>query len=71
MRRRKKFPKKIGVYFFEIKMGYNNTITIFRKSKKDAIQAFKNYIKQKKDIQWLGKWDGKKFIETDVQFSTP
>ena len=67
MRRKKKFTKKIGAYFFNIKMGYNNTIVIYRKDKEDAEYAYSNYVKQKKVVEWLGKWDGKKFTDTEFK----
>ncbi|MEM6964822.1 MAG: hypothetical protein AAF573_08665 [Bacteroidota bacterium] len=65
MRKKKNFTKAVGSYFFDIKMGFNNTITISRKNRKDAEYAFSNYLKQKKECEWLGKWDGKKFVDTD------
>ena len=34
--------------------------------KNKAIQAYNTYlITQPKNCEWLGKWDGKKFIEDD------
>lgn len=63
MRKKSHFKKTVGNYFFNIKMGYNNTITISRKTKADAEYAFGNYLKQKKDCEWLGQWDGKKYID--------
>ena len=67
MRKSKHYKKTEGHYFFSIKMGYNNTITISRQKKEDAEYAYSNYLKQKKDCEWLGKWDGKKFTETTFQ----
>ena len=64
MARKSHYKKAIGSYFFNIKMGYNNTIVISRKNKSDAEYAFENYIKQKKVVEWLGKWEGKKFSDT-------
>ncbi len=69
-RRKKHFSKAIGKYFFNIKMGYNNTIMISRKTKEAAKYAFSNYLNQKKDAEWLGKWDGKKFIETEFKLAS-
>lgn len=63
MSKRSHYKKTVGYYFFSIKMGYNNTITISRQNKKDAEYAFSNYLKQKKDCEWLGQWDGKKYID--------
>lgn len=65
MRRKKGFKMTSGHYFFNIKMGYQNTITISRNTKKEAVLAFEGYLKQKKDCEWLGQWDGKKFIDDD------
>ena len=63
MRRKKGFKKTAGHYFFNIKMGYNNSITISRKTKEEASYAYSNYLGQKKDCEWLGKWDGKNFVD--------
>lgn len=70
MRRSKNFTKVVGAYFFNIKMGYNNSILVSRKTKEDAKYAFDNYLKQKKDAEWLGKWDGKKFVDTDLKVAS-
>lgn len=60
----KKFEYAKDIYYFNIKKGYNNNITIKRKDKQLALDAFKNYLTtQKGKCEWLGKWDGKKFIE--------
>ncbi len=62
----KKFDFQKGVWYFNVNKGYMNTITIKRMEKKKAIQAYKNYLlTQKGKCQWLGEWDGKKFIEND------
>lgn len=63
MRRKKKFKMISGFYFFNIKMGYQNTILISRKNREEAEYAFENYLKQKKESEWLGQWDGEKFID--------
>lgn len=70
MARRKHFTKTTGLYFFNIKMGHNNTIMISRKTKEEAEYAFSNYLNQKKDAEWLGKWDGKKFLETEWKLAS-
>lgn len=62
MRRKKGFKKTTGHYFFNIKTGYQNSITISRKTEKEAIYAYDNYLKQRKDCEWLGQWDGEKFV---------
>ncbi len=51
-----------GKYYFTIKSNPNN-ITIFRNSKRSAVDAFMKYYRLGKEVEWLGKWDGKKFIE--------
>lgn len=62
----KKFEFQKGVWYFDVRKGYMNTITIKRMEKKKAIQAYKNYLlTQKGKCVWLGEWDGKKFIEND------
>ncbi len=63
MRRKKAFKKTVGHYYFNIKMGYPNGITISRKTKKEAVYAYGNYLKQRKDCEWLGQWDGKDFVD--------
>lgn len=62
---KKGFKMTEGDYYFSIKTGYNSNIIIFRKTRGEAEYAYSNYVKQKKDIEWLGKWDGKKFIDSD------
>ncbi len=63
MRRRNSFEYGEGKYYFTIK-SYPNNITIHRKDKTKAISAFKNYKAAGKDIEWLGKWNGKNFVES-------
>ena len=63
MRKKKGFKMTAGHYFFNIKMGYQNTITISRKTRAEAAYAYDNYLKQRKECEWLGQWDGKKFID--------
>lgn len=65
MRLRKKFPMGKNKYYFTIKAVPNN-ITIFRKSKQAAMDAFQKYQRAGKEIEWLGKWDGKKFTEESM-----
>ncbi len=67
MRRKKSFTMTTGFYFFNIKTGYQNTITISRKNKKEAIYAYQGYLKQRKDCEWLGQWDGKKFVDDNLE----
>ena len=63
MRRKKGFNMAKDVYYFNIKAGYNNTIVISRKTKKEAVRAYASYLDQRKDCEWMGKWDGKKFVD--------
>ncbi len=65
MRLRKKYAMGKGKYYFTIKSVPNN-ITIFRKTKAAAVAAFRKYQKAGKEIEWLGKWDGKKFTEDSM-----
>ena len=62
-----KFSFGKGIYYFNIKKGYNNSIIIKRTTKKNAVDAYQSYLKIHKDnCEWMGKWDGKKFIEDNV-----
>lgn len=54
-----------GKYYFTIKSTPNN-ITMFRSSKQAAIDAFMRYRQLGKEVEWLGKWDGKNFTESSV-----
>ena len=66
MRRKKQgFEYGEGNYYFTIKGGRNN-ITMHRKNRSTAIDIFRRYESVGKDIVWLGKWDGKAFIEEDI-----
>ncbi len=65
-RSKKKFDFAKDVYYFNIKKGYNNEITIKRMELSAAIHTYTNYLKTYKEAcEWLGKWDGKKFIENN------
>ncbi len=59
----KKFNYGVGKYYFTVKSMPNN-ITIFRKTKQAAEDAFKKYIILGKECEWHGCWDGKKFDES-------
>lgn len=65
MRLRKNFSMGKDKYYFTIKSVPNN-ITIYRKSKEAAMAAYRKYEKAGKEIEWLGKWDGKKFVESNT-----
>ncbi len=65
MRPRKSYTMGKGNYYFTIKAVPSN-ITIYRKSKTAAAEAFHSYLDAGKEVEWQGKWDGKKFIETSI-----
>jgi hypothetical protein len=67
MQRKKGFKMTEGVYYFNISGGYNNNITIFRNTREEAENAFSNYQKQHKECEWLGQWNGSKFIDSDFK----
>jgi hypothetical protein len=68
MRLKKNFAFGKGKYYFTIKSTPNN-ITIFRKTKKAAKDAYAKYIKLGKECEWLGQWNGKKFVESNPPVS--
>lgn len=60
----KSFTYGKGIYYFNIKSGHGSGITIKRTSLQKAMDAFKMYQRTHRDsVEWLGKWDGKKFTE--------
>jgi hypothetical protein len=61
---RKNFTMGVGNYYFTVKSIPNN-ITIYRKTKEAAVMTYRQYVKVGKDCEWLGKWDGKKFQESN------
>ncbi len=66
--RTKKFEFGKGIYYFNIRKGFNNNITIKRTEKKVAVEAYKQYLKtQPENCGWLGLWDGKKFVEDNFE----
>ncbi|MCB0519781.1 MAG: hypothetical protein H6577_13145 [Lewinellaceae bacterium] len=62
MRKRNSFEYGEGKYYFTIKSHPSN-ITIHRKQREMAEAAFRQYKMEGKDIEWLGKWNGKTFVE--------
>lgn len=60
----KKFDFGKGIFYFNIKKGYNNYITIKRKNQKAAIETFQAY-QRTHQTEWLGQWDGKKFVKDE------
>lgn len=66
MRRSSKgFEYSEGMYYFTIK-NHPNNITMHRKDKEMAISTYKHYQEVGKEVVWLGKWNGKNFIEASV-----
>ncbi|MEL6831841.1 MAG: hypothetical protein AAFP77_02565 [Bacteroidota bacterium] len=63
MRRKKGFDYGKGKYYLTI-VDFPNNITFHRLDKTAAVRAYEHYIAIGKKIEWLGKWDGKKFIES-------
>lgn len=60
---KKHFTLGKGKYYFNVKSGHSN-ITIHRGDKKTAVNIFNSYKRVGKEVEWLGKWTGKKFAET-------
>lgn len=55
-------------FYFTIKSTPNN-ITIFRNTKKSAVDTFLQYQRIGKDCEWLGMWNGKKFVDATTPVS--
>jgi hypothetical protein len=64
MRPKKSFALGEGKYYFTVKSIPNN-ITMFRKTRESAVEAFRRYRSLGKECEWLGQWDGKKFVESN------
>lgn len=62
---RKNFIMGKGYYYFNIKTGQQN-ITIKREQKENALHSYHKYQELGKRVEWLGKWNGKKFEEKEV-----
>ena len=60
---KKKFTMGVGKYYFNINSG-NSSILIHREKKRDAVLQYHSYKKIGKDCEWLGRWEGKKFVDT-------
>jgi len=60
---KKHFTLGVGKYYFNIRTGQQN-ITMSRADKKEATYAYLKYVELGKDVEWLGRWEGKKFSET-------
>ena len=66
----KKFKYRLGEgkYYFNIVSGMQ-TILVSRKERKAAIVAFQKYLSVGKTCEWLGKWNGKDFVESSLPVS--
>lgn len=62
----KKFEYGKGIYYFSVKSGGQSSITIKRKKKDEAVNRFLSYQNLGKEVEWLGKWDGGKFVESSL-----
>lgn len=65
-RSKKKFDFGKGIYYFNIKNGTSD-ITVKRISKEDAVMAFNRYLRMNKECEWLGQWNGKKFVDNTIE----
>ncbi len=65
MRRKSSYSYRKDAYYFTIKSSPRD-ITMFRDTKKAAAQTYGYYESVGKRIEWLGKWNGKKFEETTI-----
>ena len=63
MRKKKGFDFGKGKYYLTI-VDFPNNITFHRLDKDAAVRAYSHYNAIGKKIEWLGKWDGKKFTES-------
>ena len=63
MRSGKKFDYAEGKYYITIKTSPNN-ITMYRKTKAAAREAYIKYDSLGKTVEWQGRWNGKTFTET-------
>jgi len=60
---KKHFTLGVGKYYFNIRTGQQN-ITLSRAEKDDAVYSYLKYVELGKDVEWLGRWEGKKFSDT-------
>lgn len=58
--KKKHFKKAVGFYYFHLSSGKQD-ILIKRPSKEEAYKAYFKYVKNGKNCEWLGKWDGKEY----------
>lgn len=65
MRNNKKFDYGKGKYYLTVNSIPNN-ITLSRDNALTALNTFKKYDAVGKQVEWLGQWNGKKFVETNL-----
>ncbi len=65
MRSSKKFDYGVGKYYLTINSIPNN-ITLSRDTADTALYIYNKYNDVGKQIEWLGKWNGKKFEENNL-----
>jgi len=65
--RKKSFDYAKDKYYFNIKTSAQSAITINRTEKREAVLTFMGYKKANKKVEWLGRWDGKKFQEDNFE----
>lgn len=66
----KKFEYGQGIYYFNIRNGGQSSITIKRTKKNEAVDRFHSYKALGKEVEWLGKWEGKKFTDSAMPAKT-
>lgn len=66
---KKHYTKGKGKYYFSIKAGQSN-ILMHRNTKEEAEHMYLNYKKVGKNVEWLGKWTGKKYAEATAPTAT-
>ncbi|MCP4439256.1 MAG: hypothetical protein GY810_09975 [Aureispira sp.] len=70
-RSKKSFSKVKGYYYFDI-FTHDVPIMIHRADKEEAIYTFERYQKHtNKRCAWHGMWDGKKFVQTNLEKMKP
>ncbi|MEL7220123.1 MAG: hypothetical protein AAGJ93_02325, partial [Bacteroidota bacterium] len=65
MRKKKGFDYGKGKYYLTI-VDFPNNITFHRIERDAAVKAYEHYLAIGKNVEWLGKWDGKTFTDSKV-----
>ena len=65
MRHKRGFDYGKGKYYFVVKDS-PSSITISRSEKPEAVHAYQHYATLGKEVEWLGRWNGKDFEEQDI-----